>query len=809
MPQTIPSVTSPIIRVDSGILDLPDYFGRNRQTPRQRFGLPADEKLITSTKCYGFTMGIPQWAKLYLYQNYLCFRTLISPGYFKSVVKRPWTDVVNVTNSGTLMQGMRLDFVDGTKSSLEFISKEDRDRIYDAILRLMQRAKQSGLSVTDTPGTLETQDEEEDDLEIDPHPNYSLQRHKTINGPREHAVSRDPVKHITILTIGSRGDVQPFISFSYALKARGYTPRIASFAEYRGWVESHGIEFREIAGDPTTIMTLCVDNGMFTMKFIKEGINQLSWIKELFTTALEATRGTDLILATQSCMIGANLGQAHSVPFMHVFTMPWHKTRHFPHPFMVPDPGSEKGETYNEYSWKLIEGGMGLGLSPSVNAFRKKAGLAPTFVGGPIEYEMLPCLYNFSPLLLPKPSDWPKHVHNTGFWFLDNPDLKWQPPADLLEFLGTEEWGPCVYIGFGSIVVPDPEGMSAAIVDGVKKAGIRAIVSEGWSARGKKKDERDEKLNQVSEKISQLAVSDKTEKELVWPETIYKVKQIPHDWLFPQMAAVVHHGGAGSTAAGLRAGCPTIIHPFFGDQFFWSDVVEKQGLGVRLHELEGNALAAALTKVTTDVGIKANAKRIGEELRQENGQERAVDLLEEELVYARDLMDDLLVSATEKVKVRAQKRKELEERLALRREQGREEARLAKVEKTQGKQIADVARGTVELRLEEEKQRLAKSAASQRILESDSEDERYDFRAQGFKERAEFVINTSGQIAARAAVVGTSLAATGVVLTGKAVTGAVKGAFDATASLLKRPSSVSPSPGARPVSPAPSGQSKV
>lgn len=168
----------------------------------------------------------------------------------------------------------------------------------------------------------------------------------------------------------------------------------------------------------------------------------------------------------------------------------------------------------------------------------------------------MPFLYAFSPSVVPPPPDWPDWIHTCGFWYLDNPDLDWTPPESLTKFLASGP--PPVYIGFGSVIVPDPgifppnlDELTRTIIDAVVKAGVRAIVSKGWSSRGQTGPET------VFE----------------YPDCIYPLKSVPHDWLFPQCSAVIHHGGAGTTSAGLRAGRPTLIRPFFGDQFFWGDRV--------------------------------------------------------------------------------------------------------------------------------------------------------------------------------------------------------------------------------------------
>lgn len=155
-----------------------------------------------------------------------------------------------------------------------------------------------------------------------------------------------------------------------------------------------------------------------------------------------------------------------------------------------------------------------------------------------------------------------------------------------------------VYIGFGSIVVSDPEAMTRCIVEAIKKSGVCAILSKGWSDRLQAKKH-----------------TDVTEAEIPLPPEIYQIKSIPHDWLFKRIDAACHHGGAGTTGASLRAGIPTIIKPFFGDQFFWGDRVEALGIGTCVRKLSVDNLVEALILATTDEKQLARAKLVGEEIR--------------------------------------------------------------------------------------------------------------------------------------------------------------------------------------------------
>src|SRR6266498_1137712 len=235
--------------------------------------------------------------------------------------------------------------------------------------------------------------------------------------------------------------------------------------------------------------------------------------------------------------------------------MPWTRTRAYPHAFAVPD--HDLKAPYNYSSYILIENAFWLAISPQVNRWRKNTLKLRSTNLEKMEPSTVPFLYNFSERIVPKASDWADWIHVTGYWFLDNPDLGWTPSEDLLEFMDKNRKNkkPIVYIGFGSIVVDDPQAMTKSIIEAVQKSKVAAILSKGWSDRLQQKK------------------SDQNEEN--YPPSIYPLKSVPHDWLFPQVDAVIHHGGAGTTAAGLRAGVPAIIKPFFGDQFFWGDRIEN------------------------------------------------------------------------------------------------------------------------------------------------------------------------------------------------------------------------------------------
>ena len=209
-------------------------------------------------------------------------------------------------------------------------------------------------------------------------------------------------------------------------------------------------------------------------------------------------------------------------------------------------------------------------------------------------------LYGFSPSVVPMPADWGPANHITGYWFLD-PAEDWTPPAALLKFL---QAGPApVYIGFGSMSSRKPEETAELVIKALKKTNQRALLFSGWGGLHK------EGL----------------------PDSLFMIDTTPHAWLFPRMAAVVHHGGAGTTASGLRAGVPSIVVPFFGDQAFWGKRVHDLGVGpapIPRKKLSVDVLAQAIQESVTNSAMQQRAADLGSKIRAEDGIANAVEIIQ-------------------------------------------------------------------------------------------------------------------------------------------------------------------------------------
>lgn len=372
--------------------------------------------------------------------------------------------------------------------------------------------------------------------------------------------------NIVIQVVGSRGDVQPFVALGQELQRYGHRVRLATHNTFEAFVLESGLEFYPIGGDPKELMAYMVKNpGLIpSMKSLRQGDIQRKreMVAEMLTGCWKSCIEADLksqqpfvadaIIANPPSFAHIHCAQALGIPVHMMFTMPWSSTRSFPHPLANFVGDDVKKAALNYASYGVVEFLTWQGLGDVINEFRHSLDLEaiPNTVG-PLLAESLkvPFTYCWSPALVPKPADWPSYIDVCGFFFREAP--AYQPTEDIDRFLSSGP--PPVYIGFGSIVIEDPVKMTNMILEAVKILGLRAIISRGWSNLG-------EGLASTSENV--LFIGD-----------------CPHEWLFQYVSAVVHHGGAGTAACGLRNACPTSIVPFFGDQPFWGNMVAAAGAG--------------------------------------------------------------------------------------------------------------------------------------------------------------------------------------------------------------------------------------
>ncbi|KDN62562.1 putative glycosyltransferase family 28 domain-containing protein [Colletotrichum sublineola] len=437
----------------------------------------------------------------------------------------------------------------------------------------------------------------------------------------QHPPATSPRLNIAIHIVGSRGDVQPFIPIAQLLAKPpyGHRVRICTHPVFKDFVESNGVEFFSIGGDPEALMAYMVKNpGLLpSRESVKAGdIGQrrkemAEIINGAWRSCIEAGDGmgdrttaatvkdardlfvADAIIANPPSMAHIHCAEKLGVPLHMVFTMPWCPTQAFHHPLASMSYGEADKSVANYLSFIMMELLTWQGLGDLINKFRTQTlgldHISPMWGCQLLPRLRVPYTFLWSESLIPKPDDWDSHIKITGFSFLPLAD-KYTPPPDLTAFL--ESGPPPVYIGFGSIVVDDPKALTQLIFKAVQIAGVRAIVSKGWGGVGD---------------------GDNV------PDNVYLIGNCPHDWLFKRVSAVVHHGGAGTSAAGIAAGRSTVVVPFFGDQPFWGQMIARAGAGpapVPFKEMTAETLAASITfalKPEVQAAVQRMAQRIAEE----------------------------------------------------------------------------------------------------------------------------------------------------------------------------------------------------
>nr|XP_019014859.1 sterol 3-beta-glucosyltransferase [Kwoniella pini CBS 10737]OCF53640.1 sterol 3-beta-glucosyltransferase [Kwoniella pini CBS 10737] len=609
---------------------------------RDVFALSEKEELIDHFPGYLFRV-LPVSGRFFISTNYFCFRS--SQLLYKTKMIIPIKDLYGLKAQKAFRfghSGLIVVIKGHEELFLEFSSSKRRKACVRLLEERMEAVRVSGEQGEPDQADIETRIMEDLDesqpLEsrlsnnnvppVSPSPLFGSTTSTFLEFKPE------PMR-VTCLTIGSRGDVQPYIALCKGLQAEGHTTRIATHGEYKDWVEGHGIEFASVGGDPAELMQMCVDNGMFTVSFLKEGLQKFrGWLDDLLTSSWEACQGSDLLIESPSAMGGVHIAEALRIPYYRAFTMPWTRTRAYPHAFAVPE--HKRGGSYNYMTYTMFDQVFWRAISGQVNRWRRHVLDIESTTFEKLEQHKIPFLYNFSPSIVPPPLDWTEWIHVTGYWFLENADesqsneKKWTPPEGLVDFIeGAHKDGKkVVYIGFGSIVVSDPEEMTRCVVDAVVESGVCAILSKGWSDRGSKSKGDDTGDSKGADGVK-------------YPPEIFSIDSIDHSWLFPRIDAACHHGGAGTSGASFRAGIPTIIKPFFGDQAFWAERAESLNVGSAIRKLTSEALAEALIKATTDAKQIAKAKIVGEMIRKENGVSKAIEAIYRDLEYAKSIIKPL------------------------------------------------------------------------------------------------------------------------------------------------------------------------
>jgi sterol 3beta-glucosyltransferase len=410
--------------------------------------------------------------------------------------------------------------------------------------------------------------------------------------------------NITMLTYGSRGDVQPFLALAVGLQAAGHAVTLAAPHRFTAFIEEHGVHCVPLAGDPDELSLLFNDAGRNVYRMVRSMQEHVYKIApDVVKGARKALHGADLLVHSFAFTTGGHsFARALGIPDISLQMFPvFAPTRDFPAvgmPDFIP-------KWLNYFSHWLSTQVFWHGGNAGYYQLRRKspadfpARLYWPFTPTP-DRSVTPLIYACSPTVIPQTAEWSMlNIHVPGYLFLEQPD--YQPPDALNHFL--ETGNPPVCITFGSMVNRDAERIGLTVLEALQCTNKRAIFLTGWGDW-------------------------QTEPP---PDYTLFLDAAPHDWLFPRCEAVIHHGGAGTTAACLRAGVPSIVIPHAADQSFWGSRVSAMGAGpnpIPVNRITSENLTAVLTQAGSDT-IRRRAKEVGDQIRSENGVGRIVSLIEE------------------------------------------------------------------------------------------------------------------------------------------------------------------------------------
>lgn len=405
---------------------------------------------------------------------------------------------------------------------------------------------------------------------------------------------------IAIQTLGTRGDVQPYVALARGLRRRGHDVQIAGPAQFETMVTRHGLAFAPLPAEllalidtPAGKAAIAGGHGVLArLRLLRQIVPMM---RRLLDAEWAAVMGfaPDVIVHHPKSLASRHMAEALSCPRILASPLPGlTPTAAFPSPLL---PFASLGP-FNRASHALVMGSANVVFAGTIRTWRMEALKLPARPRLPPEPSGT--LYAYSRHVVPIPPDWGRDVLVTGYWFLDDPD--WRPPEALASFLADGE--PPVYVGFGSMPGLDPQRLTAIVLEALARTGKRGLLASGGGA---------------------LAAE-------ALPPRARMIDAAPHDRLFPFVSGTIHHGGAGTTAASLRAGKPCAICPFFGDQPFWGRRVAALGVGpppLDRRTLSADRLAAAIAAME-DQAMRHRAQLLGDAIRDEDGVEAAVRFIE-------------------------------------------------------------------------------------------------------------------------------------------------------------------------------------
>jgi UDP:flavonoid glycosyltransferase YjiC (YdhE family) len=414
---------------------------------------------------------------------------------------------------------------------------------------------------------------------------------------------------LVIVTTGSRGDVQPFVALGQGFQRAGHRVFLATHAPFESFVRAHGLDFSPIAGDPRELLSTPEGKAFLEARDPFTFLTRFTGLvrdlePRMHANVIRAVSGAEAVIFSTLSFFAYHVALSQGIPAIAAHLQPTAPTGSFPHPIFPQRP--RLGPFLNRLTYKLTES-LALGVfGGGTRRLRRQLGL-PARLDGSAMRSRGPALYGFSPQVVPRPTDWDDSQQVTGYWFLDQV-ATWEPPTELEAFLAAGP--PPVCIGFGSMGSRDPAEATATVLEALTLSGQRGVLIGGWGGFA----DRD------------------------WPPGVLALEEADHAWLFPRSAAVVCHGGAGTTAAALRAGVPCVVIPHGMDQPFWAHRVHELGVGpagLPRGRLTAHGLARTLTAVAEDAAMHDRARVLGERIRAERGVEAAITFIERRLPVLR------------------------------------------------------------------------------------------------------------------------------------------------------------------------------
>ena len=410
---------------------------------------------------------------------------------------------------------------------------------------------------------------------------------------------------IVLFTIGGRGDTQPFVALAVRLMQAGHRVTLADRPDFVGLAADYGVDFAPLGHPYQPFITGAARASALgaghLLNQMRYGLSQRQYVSDqLNQDAWRAAQGAEAIIYKYSWITGYSIAEKLGVPCAAAMFFPLTPTRAFPS-FLI-GRGIDRGPLLNRLLWSLSEQVVWQLLRQDDTKLRRELGLRPLPFFGPLarqQREEMPVFYAYSPAVLPRPADWPERMRVTGYWFLD-PQPEWQPPAELLRFL--QAGSPPVSIGFGSMASRDAQATLDLVLQALALSGQRGVLLSGWMDLGKGH---------------------------TLPESVFSAESLPHGWLFPRMAAVVHHGGAGTTGAALRSGVPSVLTPLAADQPSWARQVHALGVGpapLPFQTLTAERLAGAIREAVTNPVMRQRATELGKRIQAEDGLGRTSEL---------------------------------------------------------------------------------------------------------------------------------------------------------------------------------------